>query len=161
MKISKYHCDEGIGFVAESPTIYADKYVNKAEIVYMLIVCGNHSLSISVENDDFTLLGWSLAFILNDRFDEYDSYFLSSKDWLRVLNQSEKILNFDDFDELFDYFRAWKTNNVYVDYMIYNLNHSGEYFWHHKNKYKKQIADLKKWSELVLKDCDEIKIIGF
>ena len=99
---------------------------------------------------------------MNKMFDEYGSYGFSYKQWWQILNEAEKIISLNSFDELFDYLVAKKIKfksgkNMYLAW----LNINGKQFWEKKRLYINQLEDMKKWTSLVLKEKGTLFVGGF
>lgn len=158
------HFDETVGFKAESPTLFFGKKGadHTCDPFMTLSSTGNKATSLHISVDDFLLLSWCLTYITGDCFDEYGEYRFTREQWNEILCEAEKILAFESFDDLFDYTVDWKINYCPGNNcMLVNMNCSGADYWEHRDKYRKQIKDIREWSELVLNSGDMMDVYGF
>ena len=121
----------------------------------MTLVPSGTDTVLYIAVDDFALFAWSMTNVLGEPFDEYDDYELSYSQWNDILNETYKIVNFNTFDELFDYMVAAS------EYGLRYMNYAGAKFWEDKDCYLSQYEDMKKWSELTMKPDSKMNIYGF
>lgn len=159
------HVDESIDFRAESHTLFfGEKGAEYAEAPYLTLVAAEaddkHSIYIGV--DDFTLIAWCVSRITGCFFDEYEDYSLKKSDWVSILKEAQSLLATASFDELFDKVVGWniKYSNG-SNYMLSELNSSGAGFWKNREKYRKQIDDLIRWTALAIKENGKLEIYGY
>lgn len=154
------HADEITGFEAESHMLFFGwKGAEHTDTPYMtLSSTGNKDSCLHISVTDFLMLDWCFSLTLGTWFDEYGEYHFSHKEWHDLLNEADRILSVDDFDALFDEFieRQGKGN-----FMIWKLNSCGVAFWKSRDVYRKQIKDIREWTDLVLGPNDTMDIYGF
>lgn len=148
--------DNVVGFEANSCSFhFGDIGAEHTETPYMTLIPSETDTVLHIAVDDFDLFSWSITNVLGEQFDEFGDYELSYSQWHDILNEARKIVNFDNFDELFDYMIA--TSECGLRYM----NYAGAEFWKHKDRYLSQYADMKKWSEMTMKPNGKMNIYGF
>lgn len=73
----------------------------------------------------------------------------------------------DSFDDLFEFFAEIEITGYNIigggtyRIMLNSINYCGADFWNHLNRYKTQLNDMCKWTELVLSQNEKINIYGF
>lgn len=150
------HIDNVVGFEAESSSFHFGEIgAEHTETPYMTLVPSGTDTVLYIAVDDFALFAWSMTNVLGEPFDEYDDYELSYSQWNDILNETYKIVNFNTFDELFDYMVAAS------EYGLRYMNYAGAKFWEDKDCYLSQYEDMKKWSELTMKPDSKMNIYGF
>ena len=79
-----------------------------------------------------------------------------------MLKEAQSLLATASFDELFDKVIGWniKYSNG-SNYMLSELNSSGAGFWKNREKYRKQIDDLIRWTALAIKENGKLEIYGY
>lgn len=154
------HNDEATGFEAESHTLFfGRKGASHTESPYMSLSSNckeNSCLHISVE--DFLMLDWCVSLATESWFDEYGEYHFSYKEWHDLLDEADKLLSVGSFDTLFDELIERQGDD---NYMMWKLNSRGASFWKERDKYRTQIKDIRKWSDLVLNPNGTMAIYGF
>ena len=157
------HDDKQLGFKGKSSSFFfgkkGDRYVSRPRFE---IYPKNKSANLICDYD-FKFFLWPISIVLNNIFNGYATYEFTKEQWNNILNEAEKILNFTKFDELFDY--LINKNFIYHRtgkyYFLGKLNYFGVKFWNNKKKYITQVDDLRRWSELVLANCDSIVVQGY
>ena len=97
-------------------------------------------------------------------FDEYGHYKYSYLQWISILDEAEKLLSFSSFDALFDYrtsFEVRAEDKCRGNYFLNEMNYQGRSFWIEREKYQKQLQEMREWTALVLRENDSISIYGF
>ncbi len=162
------HTDEVTGFEAESESFFfGETGRNHVEKPYITLSPGKEITSLRISsNEDFLLFSWSISSQIRERFDEYENYELSFQQWNEILDIAEKIVNFNQFDDLFDYLvglEIYYTNwygvekNLFLDY----LNINGITFWSKRKKYLTQLKEMREWTTLALSEKEKMMIYGF
>lgn len=150
------HIDDVVGFEAKSGSFHFGEIgAEHTDTPYMTLVPSETDTALHIAVDDFDLFAWSITNVLGEQFDEYDDYELSYSEWSDILNEANKIVNFNTFDELFDYMIA--ANG----YGLRHMNCAGAEFWKNKKRYLLQYEDMKKWSGLTMKPDSKMIIYGF
>ena len=155
--------DKALGFEADTGTFYfGEKSLEYIKVPYLSLKSNSNDSVLYIRNDNFTLFCWSITNVMNKMFDEYGRYGFSYKQWWQILNEAEKIISLNSFDELFDYLVAKKVKfksgkNMYLTW----LNENGKQFWEKKRLYINQLEDMKKWTNLVLKEKGTLFVGGF
>jgi len=157
------HDDESIGFSSHSSNFYfGEKGRDRVEVPYYSVMPEDEISKLRVGEDDFTLFEWALAMIngqlvgIYDDIPEYDYY-----EWNRVLDEAEKIVSFNSFDELFDYLMTLKDKSTGECELLYYVNRYGADFWKNIDEYKKQLDDMRRWTKLVLPKGKKMIVAGF
>lgn len=154
------HNDETTGFEAKSDTLFfgqkGAEYVRQPYMTLTAGHCANSAIRLSVS--DFPVLGWCISLATGSWFDKYREYHFSRAKWNRILHKASRLLSAERFDVMFDALIAQQDKEAY---MISKLDSSGATIWNDREKYKTQIADLRRWSQLVLKPHDTMDIYGF
>ncbi len=154
------HADEITGFEAESHMLFfGRKGAAHTDTPYMtLSSTGNKDSCLYISVMDFLMIDWCISLTLGTWFDEYGEYHFSHKAWHDLLHEADRMLSFDDFDALFDELIERQGNG---NCMISKINSRGASFWKKRNVYRKQIKDIRQWSDLVLQPNDTMDIYGF
>ncbi|MBR0419987.1 MAG: hypothetical protein IJI66_12560 [Erysipelotrichaceae bacterium] len=162
------HIDLITRYKAESSTVFFnDKGAEKVGNPYMTLNPeGSDSfLCISSEDDDdYDLLGISSAISTGITFDIYDDYEYSYAEWKEILSTAERILNLDTFDEFFALLRnlnTWDQEHWNETNYLFWANSAGPKFWNERDKFRKQLEDVKKWTDLVLQENKKMFVAGF
>ena len=87
----------------------------------------------------------------------YEGDSLKKEDWLKLLNEARKLARFDTFQNMYDYVQQKK---IEIDRFYYNLEENSEYIWNECEEINIMLDDLFAWTEFVMKDGDEIEILG-
>lgn len=117
--------------------------------------------------DDFILFDWAISIYTKSGFDEYGEYDFSCTQWHEILEIARRIVSFDSFDDLFEFFAEIEITGYNIiggdtyRIMLNSINCCGADFWNHLNRYKTQLNDMCKWTELVLSQNEKINIYGF
>lgn len=152
------HVDPSTGFEPEGSTFFFGEIGEEhAEVPYMTLMPEKRDSRLYISVYDFLLFDWVITWFTKKFFDEYSAYTFSAIQWKTMLDEAEKLLRFDKFDDLFDYLTSLDKNHLFLS----SLNYHGADFWKQKDKYKTQLKDMKKWTRCVLPDTGSIKICGF
>ena len=150
------HTDKTVGFQARTLTFFfGEEGAEETDIPYMTLIPGDKKTSLHIASFDFSLFAWSMTNILKETFDEYGDYKLTYSEWNAILQEARKIIEFESFDDLFDYMVSININGL--GYM----NYQGAEFWENKSCYITQLEDMEKWSQLIMSPDDEMNIYGF
>ena len=113
---------------------------------------------IYVDVDDFLFLYLAYGIVINQTgLDMYEGDSLKKEDWLKLLNEARKLARFDTFQNMYDYVQQKK---IEIDRFYYNLEENSEYIWNECEEINIMLDDLFAWTEFVMKDGDEIEILG-
>lgn len=114
---------------------------------------------ISIYEDDFLfiMLAFGLA-VDHEGFDEYECYSLTKKQWLKLLEEAKKVVSFDTFDDMFEYVVKQGKKTKYDG--LYFLNHCGKSIWEDHKEAQVMVDDLFAWTDIIMKDDDEMEILG-
>ena len=149
------HTDESLNFEGSHTLYFGEKGSKYAGSPYMSLEPSEKDTCLHISVEDFDLFSWSITIVLNEDFDEYGYYSLSYDKWNEILIEAKKILDFESFDDFFDYIVAHFDNG------LWHMNTRGASFWKNKKKYETQLSDVAKWSELALNMDDVLDIYGF
>lgn len=157
------HIDSTVGYESESNSFFfGDKAAEHTDKPYITLVPGKRNTSLNISADDFILFDWSITDLEKEYFDEYGSYEYDREQWANVLDEAERLINFETFDELFDYRISLDIKNRNGDSIpLRQLNYDGVTFWKNKERLKTQLNDMEAWTSLVLGDSDIMFVYGF
>ncbi|MBQ2245593.1 MAG: hypothetical protein II324_00925 [Selenomonadales bacterium] len=154
------HGDEVTGFEAESDAVFFNEkgveYIGGGYLTF--VSSGWKEAKLYISEDDVVLIDWCVSLKINEWFDEYSAYHFSYEEWDKVLAEADEIFAAKSFDDLFDMLIARQGGN---EYMMKKLNFDGADFWKNKERYRRQIEDLRKWSKIVLKRGNTMNIYGY
>lgn len=154
------HGDEVTGFEAESDAVFFNEkgveYIGGGYLTF--VSSGWKEAKLYISEDDVVLIDWCVSLKINEWFDEYSAYQFSYEEWDKVLAEADEIFAAKSFDDLFDMLIARQGGN---EYMMKKLNFDGADFWKNKERYRRQIEDLRKWSKIVLKRGNTMNIYGY
>ncbi len=158
------HIDTVSGFESNSSTLFFGRCgADHCDEPFMTLSPSNSNSRLHISVDDFTLLGWSIGDLF-EWFDEYGHYEYSYLQWATILDEAEKLLSFSSFDSLFDYRTNLKVraeDKHRGNYFLNEMNYQGRSFWIRREKFQKQLQEMRDWTSLVLEDNDSISIYGF
>ena len=156
------HNDETLGFRGKSASLFTnEKKISRADDFVITLYTDKKTSKLNISIFDFLLFDLSITIFTNCIFDEYDNYEFTKEQWNLILIESEKLLSFMLFDDLFEYLKNKNINNCNgMNYLLTKMNIYGVDFWNDKSKFKTQLDDIRRWSDLLLSDCDTIKIMG-
>ena len=156
------HNDETLGFRGKSASLFTnEKKISRADDFVITLYTDKKTSKLNISIFDFLLFDLSITIFTNCIFDEYDDYEFTKEQWNLILIESEKLLSFTLFDDLFEYLKNKNINNCNgMNYLLTKMNIYGVEFWNDKSKFKTQLDDIRRWSDLLLSDCDTIKIMG-
>lgn len=157
------HIDQISGFEPEGSTFFfGEKGAEHIEEPFMTLVSGSKESRLNISVSEFLLFDWVITWFTRQFFDEYGEYEFSSDQWSVLLDEAEKILRFESFDDLFDYLTGYDVlYRTGKNVLLSSLNSKGADFWKHKEKFKTQLKDMREWTKLVLSNNDSIIIYGF
>ncbi len=156
------HDDEVTGYEADSNMLFfGHKGAERAAEPFMTLTASNCESALHISVYDFLLLGWAMTNILREPFDDYGNYQFDSDTWSAILDEAGRILDFDTFDEVFDYLLEKGVQYHGKNAHLWSLNASGASFWNNRNSFAKQLKDVKAWSNLVLPENGTLSISGF
>ena len=162
------HIDQLSGYEANSGIFNFGKLgAGHTDEPYMTLVPGEKDTSLNIAVSDFTLFSWSITHCERECFDEYGEYEFSKAQWNEILEEAEKLVSFDSFDDLFNYVTSIEIYGHKIigggrySVTLNNINCCGAEFWKHIKQYRTQLNDMKAWSELVLSGSDTMSIYGF
>ncbi len=162
------HTDLETGYTAKSPAVFfGEKGADMISEIYITLFSESKMSFMCIAHDickwDFLLFSWAITLKTKEYFDEYQNYEFSKSDWNDILTYAEKLLSFNTFDELFDYFTGFdiidEANESNIT--LYLINDLGEEFWNNRGHYRTIFNDVRTWSVLVLNNSDKIYIEGF
>lgn len=155
------HIDDVTGFESESGTVFFGRLGAKhAGNPQITIAPDGKESKVHIAVSDFDLFAWSITDIEKNCFDEYEGYSYSYKEWMGVLSEAQKLIDFETFDELFEYRIGLKITYEGSNVALSQMNCRGAAFWKSKERYKDQLDDIRKWTELVLSTDGIMKIVG-
>jgi hypothetical protein len=157
------HIDQVTGFEPEGSTFFFGKTgADHAEEPFITLVPQNSESRLNIAVEDFLLFDWVITWFTKQSFDEYGQYDFRAKQWKAMLAEAITILDFESFDELFDYLTGVDvTCSSGANVFLSSLNRSGADFWKYKELFKTQLKDMLAWTKLVLSDNGSITIYGF
>lgn len=166
------HEDESIGFVSKSHILFCGPKVNKygSKRPIKLYPERHEDTFVLIEDRNFLVLQWSLSKFFKHHFYGFMHHF-TKDEWNQILDDAEKILSFDSFDDLFDEVVGWNVKMstftyppssfelVYEkNYMTDSLNRCGIEIWGKRQMYRNQIQSLREWTNLVLDEKDRMVV---
>lgn len=158
------HIDKVSGFESNGSTLFFGSCgADHCDEPFMTLSPSNSNSRLHISVDDFTLLGWSIGDLF-EWFDEYGHYEYSYLQWTAILDEAEKLLSFTTFDALFDYRTSLEVraeDKHRGNYYLNEMNYQGRSFWIRREKFQKQLQEMRDWTSLVLKENDSISIYGF
>jgi len=157
------HDDESVGLVGNDADLYfgriGARWVSTPSI--SLNPSGKDT-SLHVYAMDFQLFDWSITVMLHDFHDEYADYTFSYTQWQQILSEAKRLVSFNTFDDLFDYLHGLDTDSKNGKNMFMRrLNSSGKEFWKDRDKNKRKLDIVQKWTELTMTPSDTMWIQGF
>lgn len=157
------HTDTTNGFEAESSDFFFGRIgADHTEEPFMTLIPGSKKSSLNISVNNFLLFGWSISHVERKRFDEYGEYDFHFNQWHDILDEAEKLLAFSSFDELFEYMRTIGiTDRSQENVQLVQINIFGAEFWKHKDKYQKQLKDMREWTSITMTAHDTMRIFGF
>ncbi len=157
------HTDETVGYESETSTFFFGREAAEhTNTPYMTLVPGDKNTSLNIYIDDFILFNWSITHIEHEFFDIYGAYNYNCAQWEKILNEAEKLLNFESFDDLFDYVvNPGIKNRSGENYPLIQINNNGVSFWKDKEKLRTQLKDMRGWTKLALSETETMHIYGF
>jgi len=155
--------DEVTGFESESNGIcFGMKGRKWAGSDCLAIVPSGVNTVMYISQDDFWLFKIGFMCLRKEWFDPYWYYQFDYSEWQELLDTVQTILEYQSFDELFDYLVGLKiyTNHSKQNDLLFKLNGDGALFWNNRNWYQTQLEEMRRWTALTLKENDTMKIIG-
>ena len=150
------HIDSTVGFEASNSSLHFGEIgAEHTDSPFMTLVPSGKDTALHIYVDDFDLFAWSITNALNEQFDEYGDYDFSSSKWNRILTEARKIIEFESFDDLFDYMIST------TKYGLVYMNYGDADFWKNKDHYLSQLDDVEKWTRLTMSTDGNMKIHGF
>ncbi len=156
------HYDESVDFYSISPAFFFGKCGAKhVDTPCTMLVPGDGKTEMNIYNCDFDLFDWAITAATGSYY-EFDDYDFSSKEWAAILDQAEKLLSFESFDDLFEYVRLLKKPDGTPNWgLFHSINCSGADFWSKRRRYKDQLISMRKWTDLTMSEDDHMRIIGY
>lgn len=112
-----------------------------------------------IHKGDFLFLALAYGMIIDHSgLDIYECYSLNKQDLLKLLNEARKLVRFNAFKDMYDYVQKIKPEMDY-DYK-YSLTNYPETVWSERKEIDSMLDDIFVWTEFVMKDGDEIEILG-
>ena len=150
------HIDSAVDFEANNGSLHFGKIgAEHTETPYMTFAPSDKNTTLHISVDDFDLFAWSITNASNEWFDESGDYDFSFSEWNNILAEARKLLEFDSFDDLFDYMISiTKCGLVY-------MNRCGTDFWKNRDHYLSQLDDVEKWTRLTVSEDGNMRIYGF
>ena len=128
---------------------------------YYLIFPESEKSELLIAEEDFTLFGWALSMMVGKQIDVFGPILkFDYGEWKQVLEKARKMVSFETFDDLFDYLLELKDQNSGESVLLYYVNNCGADFWKNLQKYKLQLNDIEKWTQLVLDKNEKMIISG-
>ncbi len=158
------HLDPDSGFMAESTTVFFGEQGRKwvdGDTISFIPEDGRSRLMI--QSDDFHLLYWALSWQVRDWFDEMDDYVFPWEEWQEILNKADRLAAFETFDELFDFLTGLGiTYGHGEDVFLYTLtNACGREYWENRREIRKQVRNLRRWTEMVVPKGMNMLVHGY
>ena len=114
---------------------------------------------VYIQEDDFLFLALAYAIVIDRKgLDIYECYALNKQIWLRLLNEAQKLTQFDSFEKMYNYVKQKKIEMV-SDFS-YLLEEYPEEVWKECKDIQFMLKDLLRWTEFVMKEGDEVEILG-
>ena len=147
----------------KSGTFYfGEKGRERVAVPYYSIVPENRKSILRIAEVDFTLFAWAMSMVKGEAIGIYDDIpDYDYEGWHRVLAEAEKIVSFKNFDELTKYLLTLKNSISGESELSVYVKNYGEEFWNQLEKYKRQLEEMKQWTELVLGKDEKIRVEGF
>ena len=157
------HYDRSVDFLSRSPIFFFGKqgaaYVSRP---FITLVPGEGKTELYIYSCDNDLIEWAVSAVTGSFFDEYGDYDFSHEEWASILDEAEKLLSFQSFDELFSYILSLKSPEGESNtYLFRSINCSGAGFWNKRDVFKTQLLDLRKWTELTMSGAGHMQIRGY
>jgi hypothetical protein len=153
------HNDEVTGFESDSYTIFfGEKGAKHTKNPYITLSPDSCASTIHISVSNFLILDWCISLAVGDWFNEHSEYRFSYSEWISILKDAGRLLAYENFDSLFDELINRQGDKTY---MLNKLNSCGAILWKDREKYKTQITDLSKWTELALNQDGTIIIYGY
>ena len=160
------HIDEITRFEASAQSFFfGDKGRKRANTPFITLSPSGCDTALYISSQDFLLFDWCITYFCRERFDEYGEYEFTKEQWDSILDIGECILEFECFDDLFDYLTGTQItersfaqgNNMFIGM----LNYGGVEFWTNRDRYRTQLKDMREWSRLVLLPDGAMSVYGF
>ena len=161
------HYDEFTGFRTQCNTIFfrlKTKHIRYEPYMGNPIVdiydgtMESASLMMNSE-EEFDLFFLSISVILRDYYNMYDDYELNWNQWNAILDEADRIVSANSFEEFVAYIEERKNNGI-CDFSHY-FKYRGKRFWENIDLHRKEAADVREWSNLALKSSDKICLAGY
>lgn len=162
------HTDLFTGYEAQSYSFnFNNLGANHTDQPYMTLIPGDNKTILNISVDDFLLFNWCISIYKKEQFDEYGEYEFTYSEWNEILLLAERLVSFPVFDSLFEYMKSIDITGYRIigggtyNVMLNSINCCGAEFWKHIKRYQLQLKDMKKWTELVLSQDENMRIYGF
>lgn len=156
------HEDQVTGFSASTSTIFfnqkGQEQVGNPHVCF--IPEGTDSV-MSIHEDDFTGLAWALSMVMGEQYDIYgEDLELSFHQWNQFLKEAEKILAYTSYRKLYKHLMTLKKKGSREPVLKWYVDNCGQEYWENREAFRKQINDLKIWSEEILKPDGKMVVMG-
>lgn len=157
------HIDQVTNFESEGATFFFGEIGREqVEPPYIRLEPDKIGSKLYIDYTDFLIFEWIIIWFTKDAFDEYGYYNFSASQWNTMLEEAEKILRFERFDDVYEYLTGLdKQSFSGLGIFLSSLNVYGTDFWKKKERYKTQLKDMKNWSSTVLSESVSLHIYGF
>lgn len=157
------HIDEECGFKSNSGTLFfGNKGAEHVDHPYITLEPEGKRFSAHITYTDFLLLELAITWLIKEPFDEYEDYDFSADQWEQVLQEADRILSYESFDDLFDYLTDLDAKDHSGGHgFLALLNAYGARFWKRREIYRTQMDDVQNWTKLVMLGSETMKVRGF
>ena len=162
-----YHKDVTCGFVSQCPCFFFGKKYEEEDGGSITVSPGSGTTRLYILDIDFYIFAEAITFSTGRVFDNCGYYEFTYAQWLDILETGDRILQLKSLEEVLDFAvqrkikglkdRFMRDQYVYVADLMHDcidiINGS------EKDKYQRQLKDMREWTRLVLKQ-DDIMIVG-
>ena len=154
------HIDHVTGYLSESGHLYFNdlgrQHVGNP---YNTITCGKSEAFIY--SDDYTLLRLAIISYLKRQPDTYEEISFDAAQWDNILQDAEKMIRYESFDDLFDDLTSRGiTFSNGKNAMVWYLNNMGAEVWKRAGIHRHILSDIRKWTETMMPDGGIITVCG-
>lgn len=89
-------------------------------------------------------------------FDPYEYHSFTKTEWLQLLKEARKLIEFKTFEDMYNY--VLKTGTDMDFDLKYTLNNYQESVWDMRQETQIILDDLLRWTDFIMKDGDKIDI---
>ena len=164
----EYHKDKTCGFVSQCPCFFFKRKYEEEDGGLIAVSPGNGSTCLYIADTDFYFFREAITFSTGKVFDDHAHYEFTCKQWYQIIETAEKILCLKSLEEVLDFTvqrkitglkdRFNREQYIYVADLMrecIEIANGSE-----REKYQRQIKDMKDWTLLVLKEDELMRVSG-